>query len=188
MTPQQFLAKIKAYPLALSLLGAAILLAGWAYYRSSGALVDATAALDQAMQDNDRYNTNAAAGEKIDDHLAELASDGKKLKDALINTTTTVLNEQYFYDVGKPAGVTIGDPTQGATEPHKDTTVPSVTAFQLTANGHWNNIASFLYGLQTGPHLLRVSHFRLSKTPQSRSDTGDNNRLDLTLSVEVLGQ
>jgi hypothetical protein len=188
MNTQQILAKLKAYPLALSLFGVAILLAGWAYYRSTGAWVDATAALDQATQDSERFNQNVAAAEKIDEQITELTGDEKKFKDALINTSTTVLNEQYFYDIGKPSGVTIGDPTQGATEPHKDPSAPTVTSFQLTASGHWDDIASFLYGLQTGPHLLRVNRFSLVKTPQSHSAVGDTNRLDLTLVVDVLGQ
>jgi len=187
MTPQQLLAKIKAYPLALSLFGAAILLAGWAYYRSTGALADATAALDQATQDSDRFNNNATAGEKIDDHLAELTADAKKFKDALINPTTTVLNEQYFYDIGAQANVEIVDPQQGAIDRDKDPSRPSVTTFQLTATGHWDNLVTFLYDLQTGPHLLRFTRVRLVKTPQSHS-TGDVNRLDLILVVEMLGQ
>ncbi len=191
MNLQQILAKLKAYPLALSLFGVAILLAGWAYYRDTGALQDASAALDQATQDNDRYNQNVAAGEKIDDHLAELAADVKKYNDALINTTAVVFNQQYFYDIGAPAGVTIVNPTQGATEPNKDPSRPSVTTFNLTAIGHWDSIASFVYGLQTGPHLMRFSRFRLVKSQQSRSatnTTGDTNLLELTLIVEVLGQ
>jgi hypothetical protein len=190
MNFKQILAKLKAYPLALSLFGVAVLLAGWAYYRDTGALQDVSAALDQATQDNDRYNSNVAAGEKIDDHLAELAADGKQFNDALINTTAVVFNQQYFYDIGAQAGVTLVNPTQGATEPNKDPTRPSVTTFTLNATGHWNNIVSFVYGLQSGPHLMRFSRFHLVKSQQSRSATNasDTNELDLTLVVEVLGK
>jgi hypothetical protein len=188
MNSKQILAKLKAYPLALSLLGVAILLAGWAYYRSTGALQDASAALDQATQDSDRYNNNVAAGEKIDEQLAELTADGKKLQDALINTTSVILNQQYFYDIGAQAGVEIVDPSQGNTDRDKDPTRPSVTSFELTAKGHWDNLASFIYDLQTGPHLLRFIRVRLVKTPQSHSADEDANRLDLILDLEMLGQ
>lgn len=193
MNLQQILAKLKAYPLALSLLGAAILLAGWAYYRDSGALQDASTALDQATQDNERYNSNVKAGEEIDDQAAELAADAKKYNDALINTASVVLNQQYFYDIGAPTGVTIFNPTQGATEPNKDPSRPSVTTFALTADGHWDGLTSFVYGLQTGPRLLRFSRFQLIKTTKTPrggvvSTAGDFNQLELTLVVEVLGQ
>jgi hypothetical protein len=190
MNAQQLLAKLKAYPLALSLFGVAILLAGWAYYRDSGALTDAQAASKDASDKAILYNNNVTAGEKIDEHLAELTDDAKKFKDALINPSSVVLNEQYFLDIAKQAGVQIVNPTEGATDRGKDTSEPSVVTFTMGASGHWENIAAFLYGLQTGPHLLRVNMLHLIKSQQMRSNTAgvDSNRLEITLIVEVLGQ
>jgi len=188
MNAQQLLAKLKAYPLALSLFGVAILLAGWAYYRSTGALVDATATLDQATQDNNLYNKNVTAGERIDEQLAELTVDGKKFKDALFDPTSVVLNQQYFYDVGTKANVQIGDPVEGTIDRDKDPTRPSVTTFSLTVSGHWENMVNFIYDLQTGPRMLRFAQVRLVKSASAHSVGGDASRLDMSLVVEMLGQ
>ena len=189
MNIQQILAKLKAYPLALSLFGAAILLAGWAYYRSTGALQDATAALDQATQDSDRFNNNVTAGEKIDEQLAELTADAKKFKDALINPTTTVLNEQYFYDIGAQASVEIVDPQQGLIDRDKDPTRPSVTTFELTATGHWDNLASRSFTTcrraRTCCALAACGWSRRpNRTAPARMSTGWNS----SSIVEMLGQ
>jgi hypothetical protein len=190
MNAQQLLAKLKAYPLALSLFGVAILLAGWAYYRDSGALTDAEAASKDASDKYQLYQNNVTAGDKIDEQVSELTDDAKKFKDALINPSSVVLNEQYFFDIAKQAGVQIVNPTEGATDRGKDPAEPSVVTFTMAATGQWNNIAAFLYGLQTGSHLLRVNMLHMLKSPQMRSSTAgdESNRLDITLTVEVLGQ
>jgi len=187
MNLKQILAKLKAYPLALSLLGVAILLAGWAYWRSSGALVDAEAQLEDVQASHDLSNKNVAAGEKIDEQVTELTADAAKFKATLINPTDVVLNQQYFYDIAEKAGVAVVDPTQGLTaERSKDPVEPSLTTFTLAATGKWSDMVAFLDGLQAGPRLLRFNLFHLEKSKQLVGTVGD--LLVLNLTVEVLGQ
>ncbi len=189
MNLQQLIAKLKVYPLALSLVGVAILLAGWAYWRSSGALQDAYDQLDQVTKDSELYNKNVSAGEKIDDHVGELNTDASKFKTALINYADVVLNQQYFRDVAEKAGVQILDPTQGTmAERGKDPAEPALISFTLSASGRWDAIVTFLDGLQTGPRMLRINQFHLEKTKVMAGSTGPADLLNLTLNVEVFGQ
>jgi len=191
MNLKQILAKLKAYPLALSLFGAAILLAGWAYWRSSGAMDDADQLLEQVTQDNELYNKNVGAGDKITEHLAELTADDAKFKAALINLGDVIPNQQYFRDAAKDAGVAVSDLAPGPTPEHsKDPAEPLLINFTLSATGRWNEIVSFVYALQTGPHLLRINLFRLEKS-KLIAGLGSGmvaDQLVLTLNVEVLGQ
>ena len=189
MNLQQLITKLKAYPLALSLFGVAILLAGWAYWRSSGTLQDDYDQLDQVKKDSELYNKNVTSGEKIDEHLGELTADGNKFKAALINYGDVVLNQQYFRDIAEKAGVQVVDPTQGTmAERGKDPAEPSLITFNLSASGRWSNMVAFIYGLQTGDRLLRFNLFRLEKTKVQLGTTGDSDLLVVTLNVEVLGQ
>ncbi len=191
MNLKQILAKLKAYPLALSLFGVAILLAGWAYYRSSGAVDDAEQQLAQVTTDNELYNKNVGAGDKIAEHLAELTADDAKFKAALINLGDVIPNQQYFRDTAKDAGVAVGDLAPGLPPEHsKDPVEPLLINFTLSATGRWSEIVSYLYALQTGPHLLRMNLFRLEKSKQIAGfgSGAVADQLVLTLSVEVLGQ
>jgi len=188
MKPKDILAKIKAYPLALSLIGVAILLAGITYWRSTSTLEDARSEVDTVTQESDRLSKNTAASELLDEQLAEVNADATKFATGLINPVEDISNQQYFYDLEHAAGVEqVTDPAHTTTDRSKDTAEPSVAAFSLSVSGHWDNILSFLYALQSGPHPLRISIFQLVKSPQTRN-TSDTDRLVLTLTVEMLGK
>ncbi len=190
MKPKEVLAKILAYPLALSLLGAAIVLAGWAYWRSSGTLVDAHTELDTVTQQSDRISKNNASSELLDEQLAELNTDATKLTNGLINPVEDIANQQYFYDLEHTAGLEqLADPLHTTTDHSKDPAEPSIATFTLSVAGHWENILSFLYALQSGPHPLRITLIQMAKSPQIHSATGgDVGRLNITLTVEMLGK
>jgi len=169
MNAKQILAKIKMYPLAISLIGAAILLAGWAYWRSTGALVEAHDQFDVVTQQNDSIDKNTKASELIEEQLAELNADAVKFAAGLVNPVEDITNQQYFYNLELDAGVEqITDPVHTVTERTKDPTEPSFATFSLSVSGHWDNIVSFLYGLQTGPHPMRIGMFQLAKAQQLR--------------------
>jgi len=189
MKPKEILAKILAYPLALSLVGAAIVLAGWAYWRSSGTLEDAHTELDTVTQQSDCISKNNASSELLDEQLAELNADATKLTTGLINPVEDIANQQFFYDLERTTGVEqISDPLHTTTEHSKDPAEPSIATFTISVAGHWENILSFIYALQSGPHPLRISLMQLAKSPQLRSAAGEVGRLNLTLTVEMLGK
>jgi hypothetical protein len=185
MNAQKILAFLKAYPLAIGLFLAAILMGGWAYWRS-GTLDDARANRDDLSAKNDLYFSNYNAGKNLDEHLAQLKDDLKALEAAEINPAQVIPNQQYFFDFEQSSGVQIINPGQGLTIRGKDATLPSVTTFTLSATGEWDNIISMLYGLQTGPHLLRFNTFRLERSTQTSGNQSD--LLNLTLTLEFLGQ
>jgi len=188
MKPKEALTKILAYPLALSLLGAAIVLAGWAYWRSTGPLVDAHTLLDTVTQQSDIVSKNTAASELLDEQLVELNADAAKLAAGLINPVEDISNQQYFYDLEHAAGVEqVSDPFHLTTERSKDPAEPSVATFTLSVSGHWDSIVSFLYALQSGPHPLRISICKVTKSAQIRN-TGDTERLILSLTIDMLGK
>lgn len=187
MNAKQLLAKIKAYPLAVGLIVGAVALSGWTYWRSTGALVEVQDELDQVSQQNDLISKNSAAGELINDQLAELNSDLDKFSASLINPVEDIPNQQYFYDLEHAAGVDqLADPIHTLTTRGKDPSEPSVSTYTLAIAGHWENLLTFLYSLQTGPHPLRITLFQLAKSQQLR--TSDTDRLELNLAVEMLGK
>jgi Tfp pilus assembly protein PilO len=180
------LAKLKAYPLAISLLLAAMLAAGWTAYRQ-GDMDQADSDYKTASDQNDVVTNNLVAGRSLDAHLNELGEDKKIIDAALINPAESVANQQYFFSF-ESTGVSIIDPIQGMPILSKDSAEPSVTPFTLSAIGQWDNMVSFVYGLQTGSHLLRFNSFRLEKSQQTLSIGSAPDRLVLTLSLEVLGK
>lgn len=193
MTAKQIITKVKAYPLAVSLIVVAIALAGWTYWRTTSALVDAQDGFEKATQQNELISKNSAASELLNEQLAELNTDAEKLTAGLINPVEDISNQQYFYDLEQAAGVEqITDPVHTETSRTKEPANPSVASFTLSVSGHWENIMNFLYSLQTGPHPLRITLFRLAKTQQTRgssnSATSDVNQLSLSLAVEILGK
>lgn len=189
MTSKQLVAKAKLFPLAISLIVVAIALAGWTYWRTTGALVDAQEAFDKATQQNDLISKNSAASELLAEQLAELTADATKLDAGLINPIEDISNQQYFYDLEQAAGVEqISDPVHTETSRTKEPGNPSVASFSLSVAGHWDNILAFLHALQTGPHPLRVNLMQITKSAQLRSQGGDTSRLNLNLAVELLGK
>jgi len=187
MNAKQIWSKIKVYPLALTLFGLAILLAGWAYYRG-GDLDDAESQRDTITSDNDQVSKNVADSINLDTQLVSLTADVAKLKAGLINPTDVIPNQQYFYDLEQSTGVQILDPTEEGTVRSKDPAEPSITTFQLSATGQWENIISFLYALRTGPHFMRFGVVKIDKVATLGGGVSDSQRLTLTLNVEMLGQ
>ncbi len=189
MNSKQIVAKAKAFPLAISLVVVAIVLAGWTYWRTTGALVEAQEAFDAATQKNELISKNSAAGELLNEQLAELTADAAKLDAGLINPIEDISNQQYFYDLEQAAGVEqISDPVHTETVRTKEPVNPSIASFTLSVGGHWDNLLAFLYSLQTGPHPMRINLMQITKSAQLRNTGGDSSRLNLNLAVEVLGK
>jgi hypothetical protein len=185
MNPDVILAKIKAYPLALSLLGGAILMAVIAYFREDSL----TEAVDQntAMeQESKTIENNIIFGRDLDGNLKRLRDEQKNLASALIDPTNIIENQQYFYGFEHINGLHIIDPTQMHTDKDKADTM-STTTFTMQATGAWEALTTFLYELETGPHLVRVSKFDLSKYNQPGQDAPPN-QMSATVEVQVLGK
>jgi hypothetical protein len=185
MNPQVILAKIKAYPLAVSLAVAAIIMAGLAYYQD-GNLDDDLAAGKDLDQQSTVMSDNLVFGRDLDTNLKQLKDAQKNLTDALIDPDNVIENQQYFYGFEHIDGLQIIDPTQLHTDREKDATM-SVTTFTLQATGSWSNITTFLYELQTGLHLVRISKFDLEKLDRPGPDAAPE-QLDASLEVQVLGK
>ncbi len=184
MNPQQIIAKIKSYPLACGLVLAAILLAGWAYYRS-GSLEDLRGELDTVLAQNDQSNKNVTEGNNFKEQLDQLTAAVARYKPGLINPSANIPNQQYFYDF-ENSGVLIVDLGEVSSVAGKDE--PSITTFKLNASGTWDNMISFVNALQSGSHYLRFSQFDIAKAPQSRSTAGVAQPVSVSLLLEVLGQ
>jgi hypothetical protein len=185
MNVQVILAKIKAYPVAVSLVVAAIIMALVAYFRQDS-LSDAQ---DQSKSLDDQSKTmtnNIVFGGNLKTNLAQLREAQKSLTVALIDPDSIIENQQYFYGFERIDGLHIVDPMQSHTDRDKDATM-SVTTFTLEATGNWAAMTAFLYSLQTGPHLVRVSHLVLEKYNQSGRDALPE-QLSATLEVQVLGK
>jgi Tfp pilus assembly protein PilO len=184
MNAQQLIAKFKTYPLASILTLAAIVLAGWAYYRS-GTLDDLRGDFDTVVAQNDQTSKNVTEGNNFKEQLDQLTAAVARYKPGLINPSANIPNQQYFYDF-ENTGVQIVDLGEVSSVAGKDD--PSVTTFKLTASGTWDNIITFVNALQSGPHYLRFSQFDIVKAPQSRSTAGVVQPVSVSLLLEVLGQ
>jgi len=191
MNAKQILAKIKAYPLALALVGVAIVLSGWAYYRS-GSLDDLRGQLDTVMADNDQTSKNVQEGINLKEELDQLTAALAAFKPALIKPSAIIPNQQFFYDYEQTTGVQIQDPIEGLTVVSKDPAEPSVTSFKMSATGNWENIATLLNALQAGPPYMRFYQFSLERGQQARTLPGvtatNSELVHLSLTLEVLGQ
>jgi Tfp pilus assembly protein PilO len=183
---QQLLPKLKAYPLAISLALVALLAAGWTEYRQ-GDMDQADSDYKDASDQNEIVTNNLVAGRTLDAHLNQLGEDKKTIDAALIDPTQSVANQQYFFGF-ESTGVSILDPTEGNPIVSKDAAEPSITPFTLSATGQWDNMVDFIYGLETGPRLLRFNTFRLEKSQQTLNVGSEPDRMVLTLSVEILGK
>ena len=111
MNAQVILAKIKAYPVAVSLVVAAIIMALVAYFRQDS-LADAQ---DQSKSLDDESKTmtnNIVFGGNLKANLAQLREAQKDLTVALIDPNNIIENQQYFYGFERIDGLHIIDPTQ----------------------------------------------------------------------------
>lgn len=187
MNSQQLLAKIKAYPLALSLFGAAIVLAGWAYYRS-GSLDDLRGEYDTVTVNNDQIASNVKDGINFKEQVDQLTAALTQFKPGLIKPSAVIPNQQYFYDYEQTTGVQVLDPIEGQTTVSKDPAEPSVTTFKLSASGSWENVITFLNALQTGPHFMRIYQYSFERFPQERNAAPSSQPIRVSLTLEVLGQ
>ncbi len=190
MNAKQLWAKLKAFPLAVSLFLAAALLSGWTYWRSTGALDDATQQHDDLDAQNSVVAKNLTEGEQIEDQFTELSANADKFAANLIDPAplADTLNQSYFWNLERDTGVDqLVDPDHVKTIKDKDPAIPSVTTFTLAVAGTWANIIKFTNALEGGPHPLRITEYQLARASQLRN-ASDNERVNLTLTVEMLGK
>jgi hypothetical protein len=186
MNPQLILAKIKAYPLPVGLVVAAILMAAVAYFRGGSLDDDEAASADLDKQSKTMAN-NLIFGRDLEANLKQLDDAQKGLAATLIDPDNIIENQQYFFGFERIDGLHIVDPTQETTDRDKDATM-SMTSFKVQATGNWASIASFLYALQSGPHLMRVNSMAIEKF----HETGPNadttpEQISATLDLQLLG-
>ena len=185
MNPRLIWAKIKAYPLPIGLVVAAILMAAIAYFRG-GSLDDDQSASSDLSDKSKTMANNLIFGRDLEANLKQLTDAQKLLSVALIDPDNIIENQQYFFGFERIDGLHIIDPTQEGTDKPKDATM-SITTFKIQATGSWSSLVSFLYALQTGPHLVRVSSLDFEKFNQTSGNT-EPEQLTATLEVQALGK
>jgi hypothetical protein len=186
MNTAAILAKLKAYPLALALGGAAALMAALAYYRG-GVLDDAVAQSADMDQQSKTIENNIIFGRDLADNLKQLRDEQKNLTAALIDPDSVIENQQYFFGFEHIDGLHILDPEQVSMLPRDKDATMSVVVFTMEASGNWEALTKFLYELETGPHLARVSKLMLAKFNQPGQASAPE-QLSATLEVQVLGK
>ena len=104
----------------------------------------------------------------------------------LVRAAQLATNTQYFYRLETDTGVKLlnifqNTTTAQAAKVTKNNFVP--IAFTLTAQGSYLQLLDLLHRLENGAHYCRII-----STSMSKLGIGDNDVLNLTLSIELLGQ
>lgn len=97
----------------------------------------------------------------------------------LITESDLAVNLDYFYQLESATRVRLAQVNQLSSQPAAEDSPYKAVPFSFRATGTYLQIMNFIRGLESGPRLLHIRRFSLSRV-------GDEGTINLDLTVEML--
>jgi len=188
MTGADLLALIKKHPIAFACALVVVLCGAWLYYDSDG--------VDQAQRDfeakdkeSKKIAANARSANGLAEQTAEMQAAAKQLESRLLRVADLANNLQIFYRLENETGVKLMDARQSPLPPVKPGTPKTLfTAipFNVTIQGNYAQVWSFLRRIEAGPHFGRFTRLTLSKMEVTGSAVAPDS-MSAVITLELLG-
>jgi len=185
MTTADLLGHIKKHPLGFGCGVLCIILGGFLYFRAD-AEGEKQAEYEAKSVEAARIVSNVTTSKNLPEQVAEIQALANDLEGRLVRGSQLAANQQFFYKLEKDTEVKLVDVRQNSVPKKAGGTYQGIP-FNVTVQGPYKQVMTFLNRLENGPHLCRFTGAVFGKmTPGG--DAALQNGITLTLNLELLGQ
>lgn len=181
MTSADLLALLKKHPIGSACGLLCVICAVLLYFRSSK-IDESRTEYEAKSAEASSIMANVRNSEKLPAQVAEIQALAKELDGRLIRASQLAVNLQYFYKLEAETEVKLLDVRQGAM-PRGTKTLYTPIPFNVSVQGSFKQVLSFLQKLENGPHFCRFSSVVFSKQDAGTGTPGVN----LSVNLELLG-
>jgi len=181
MKLKRILAKLKAYPVAVTGLLLALVIAVVGNMRS-GDIIAKEDTLRTLERELNTMNSNLEKGVGIQEQSQEAVAISERIQERLIDPKDTLANLSYFYGLESESGVSMQNPRQAEFTPAGSNSFSKVS-YSMQVSGSMENVLDLMLRLQSGKYLAKVTNFKISY-----STSGDAGDCALSLTVQILGE
>ena len=136
---------------------------------------------DKARQGEAMLST-LVSGSTTRQELADVREAVRRIEENLVIETNLAENLWYFYKLEEQTKVRLPELHQLSSPANDASTIFRRVPYNLRVTGTYDQVASFLLALETGPRLLKITSFNFGRV----DPTG--GLLALDLSIELLGK
>lgn len=178
---EQFIALVRRFPYATVCTGLTLLLAGVAWYLSSQN-EELEVVRDNRAKEGEAMLTLLVGGSTQRAELAAARDAARRIEDNLVIESNLAENAFYFYKFEEQTKARLPE-LHPLSSPTTDTsTMYRRVPYTLRVTGNYEQVAAFLFAIETGPRLAHISAFGLTRREPGGSE------ITLDLSLELLGK
>lgn len=177
----RFLTRLRRYPFCVICASLAIIMAvaSWFLWQKMDSLKED---LSARAKEGENMLTTRVSGTTLRSDLAYVHEFTRLIEDNLVVADNLVENKGYFYRIEKQTKVSLNDVQPLPAPPPDSGSLYRRIPFFLRLTGDYDQLASFLRAVETGPRLSNIASFSF------RRNAAPNPLLTLELTVELLGK
>lgn len=194
MTGADLLALIKKHPIAFAC-GLLALACAVALYVRSDAVDEAQRLFEEKDKESQKIALNARHTTGLAEQVQEIQAEAKQLESRLLRAGDLANNLQFFYRLENESGVKLIDVRQNplpAAKQNAPKTLFVPVSFNLTLQGTYPQIWTFLRRIETGPHFARFDRLTVAKLEGGGRTEGGGaagaDQMNAVFTVELLGK
>jgi Tfp pilus assembly protein PilO len=184
----RFLAWLRRYPFSVicAIVTIAMAVSSWFLWQKVQSLEEER---NDRAKDGEYMLTTRVSGPTLREDLAYVRAYTRRIEENLAVVDNIVDNKGYFYKMEKQAGVSLYDVQQLPSPPPDSDSLYRRVPFSLKLAGGYQQLATFLRAIETGPRLANVTSFSIRRGANSlAADAPLVPPLNLDLTVEILGK
>lgn len=182
MTSADLVSLVKKQPVGFACGVVSLILAGFLYYRG-GVVGEKQTEYETKSAEAAKIVANVAASRDLPEQVKEIQALTKELEGRLVSAGQLAINQQYFYKLELESEVKLLEVRQNAL-PKKGAATYSGVSFNVTVQGPFKKIMTFLNRLENGRHLCRFTGAAFGKSRGGSTP----DEMTLALNLELLGQ
>lgn len=120
--------------------------------------------------------------------LAIAQEAARRIDENLVLEKETVENNWYFFKLEEQTKARLVENRSQSAAGNDNSTLFKRIPWTLRVNGTYEQITSFLLALETGPRLVAVTAFSISRNAAGAGSATDSGTLSMELNIEMLGK
>lgn len=133
-------------------------------------------------KDEDSMSAKKKSGSLLRQELSDVRSITRRIDENLVVESNLAENLWYFYKIEEQTRAQLPELHQVNAPAADKSTLYRRVGYTLRVVGTYEQVAAFLLAIETGPRLLRITNFNLTRTDVN------GRTVSLDLSVEMLGK
>ena len=173
---------VRRWPYSVTCAVIALLAAGGSAYWQFFKVKQLEESLTRRSEEYVVMFTKQVGGKKLEQELADLRVRTKQIEDNLVVESNLAVNLWYFYNLEEQSKAQLPELHQVSSPASDKSAYFRRVPYGLRVLGTYEQVAAFLFSLETGPRLVKITSFNLA-----RADAAGQT-VTLDLNVELLGK